>query len=225
MALLNTSLWNSFLPGETDTSTDAGGVDITEVIDDGLWALHAASRDDLVFWTETQLIQWIDESVKRLAGIAGVFIGRNAALTVPGSASATLPSQHLSTIHVTVNGVAIRPACTMELEARDPNYLTTPGAPNAWYEDLLGLGVMGLAPVPDAEVPLAEIYNGWPAPLDKLQTVVAGPPPLKGYLAACMLAEAYGTEGEMEMPDLAAHCRGRKALYEQMLTTYYGAGK
>ncbi len=97
------------------------------------------------------------------------------------------------------------------------------GTPDAWYEDLLGSNVLGLAPVPDDVFTIAEIYEGWQPQLDKMQPLVAGPGPLKAYLTMCLLAEAYGKEGEAEMPDVAAHCRGRMEMYEQMMQAYYGA--
>jgi hypothetical protein len=222
MARLNTSVTDAFLPGEVETAQ--AGIDIAQVIDDALPALHAASRADLTFWSEVQLVQWLDEAVKRLAAIAAVFIGRNVTVTVPGTATSVLPPQHVVTTHVTVDGVSIRPVGTMELEARDPAYLTTQGTPAWWYEDMLDSGIIGLAPIPDSAVSLAEVYNGFPPPLDLQQTMLDGPPPLKGYLAMCLLAEAYGQEGEMEMPDVAEHCRGRVKLYEQLLERYYGQG-
>lgn len=225
MALLNSGTWDSFRPGETDASADAGGVDIGQVLDEALWSLHAGSRADLTFWTEAQLIQFLDYAVRRLATIAGVFIGRDdSGRTVAGTATLALPIDHISTLHVTVNGESLRGASTMELEARDEAYLTTQGPPDAWYEDLLGNGVLGLAPVPDDIYVVAEIYVGWQPQLDLQQSMVSGPPPLKGYLAMCLLAEAYGKEGEAEMPDVAAHCRGRMEMYHQMFQTYYGAG-
>jgi hypothetical protein len=226
MALLNTSLWDSILPGAAETALDAGGVDVSEVIDQALWDLHAASRADLVFWTEAQLIQWLDEAVKRLASAACVFVGRfTATLTVQGQAGYSHPPQHVSTLHVSLNSTALRPAATLELEAKDPAYQTTQGTPAHWYEDLLGLGSLGLAPVPDtSDVTMPQIYEGWPAALDPGQTMVAAPAPLKGYLSMALLAEAYGIEGEMEAPDIAAHCRGRLDLYRALLQHYYGVG-
>lgn len=223
MALLNTGIWDSFRPGETVASAESGGIDIGQILDEALWSLHASSRADLVFWTEAELIQFLDYSVRRLATKVAVFIGRSTGVTIASTAAVALPTEHIATIHVSVNGVSIRPACTMELEARDEDYLTTEGTPDAWYEDLLGSGVIGLAPVPDAVYTMTEIYSGWQPQLDKLQPLVAGPPPLKAYLTMCLLAECYGKEGEMEMPDVAAHCRGRVAMYEEMMQAYYGA--
>jgi hypothetical protein len=226
MALLNTSLWDSILPGSTESSVDAGGVDISQVIDQALWDLHAASRADLVFWTEAQLIQWLDEAVKRLASVACVFVGRfTGVLTVDGQAAYAHPPQHVSTLHVSLGTTALRPAATLELEAKDPAYQTTEGTPTHWYEDLLGLGSLGLAPVPDtSDLTIRQIYEGWPAALDPGQTMVAAPAPLKGYLGFYLLSEAYGIEGEMESPDIAAHCRGRLDLYHALLQHYYGKG-
>src|ERR1035437_6402133 len=150
MARLNTSVTDAFLPGEVETAQ--AGIDIVHVIDD---ALPAASRADLTFWSEVQLVQWLDEAGKRLAAIAAVFIGRNVTVTVPGTATSVLPPQHVVTTHVTVDGVSIRPVGTMELEARDPAYLTTQGTPAWWYEDMLDSGIIGLAPIPDSAVSLA----------------------------------------------------------------------
>jgi hypothetical protein len=224
MALHNTSLADSFLPGAVETSMDGGAIDVTQVVDELLASLHAGSRAELVFWTEAQLYQWMDEAVKRLAAIAALFVGRNSGLTVPATATYSLPNQLLATLHVSVDQDAIRPANTMELEARDDSYQTTEGTPDAWYQDLLGAGVLGLAPVPDEEIALAEIYTGWPTALDAGQTMLAAPPPIKGYLAMYALGEAYGIEGEMEMPEVAAHCRGRLELYHQLFRAYYGPG-
>ncbi len=226
MALLNTSLWDSFLPGSTDASTDAGGIDVSQVIDQALWDLHADSRANLTFWDEAQLYQWLDEAVKRLASIACVFVGRYAAvLTVQGQAAYSHPPQHVSTLHVSLGSTALRPASTMELEARNPAYQTAQGTPAYWYENLLGSDSIALAPVPDtSDVTIPQIYAGWPTGLDMSQTVVAAPAPLKGYLGMALLAEAYGIEGEMEMRDVAAHCRGRLGLYHMLFKQYYGAG-
>jgi hypothetical protein len=225
MALLNTALWDSILPGAAETSSDAGGVDVSAVIDQALWDLHAESRSDLVFWTESQLYQWLDETVKRLSAIACLFVGRSITLTVEGQAGYTQPPQHVSTLHVSLDTEALKPASTLELEAKDPGYQTTQGTPENWYEDLLGLGSLALCPVPDtSDVNLPRIYEGWPDKLEAGQTMLSAPAPMKGYLGMALLAEAYGIEGEMEMPEVAAHCRGRLELYHALFQQYYGRG-
>lgn len=238
MSRPNTILWGSLLPGGVAGETSDGGLDTTQVIDGLLWTLHAGSRADLVFWTEADLIQWMDEALKRLARIACVFVGRDASITSRnGQATYTLPDRHISTLHVSYSSVnanattPLRPASTMELEALDDSYQTTAvtngEVPKRWYEDLQGATIVGLAPVPDTDDdPIPIIYEGYPDTLDagRQNTLVAAPPPVKGYLAMCVLAECYGRESEIESPDIAAHCRGRVAMYEQIFQSYYGEG-
>jgi hypothetical protein len=228
MSLGNTTLWGSLLPGGLAGESSDGSLDTTAVIDGLLWTLHAGSRADLTFWSEGDLIQWMDEALKRLSRVACVFVGRDASiLTVETQATYTLPARHIATLHMSHVTTPMRPAGTMELEALDTAYQTTAGTPARWYQDLQGAVTVGLAPVPDtSDEALPIIYEGYPDTLDagKQNTLVAAPPPLKGYLAMCVLAEAYGRESEIESPDIAAHCRGRVALYEQIFTSYYGAG-
>jgi hypothetical protein len=225
VSLGNTALWGDVLPGGP-TGDILSGIDVEQVIDDLLPTLHAATRADLGYWTVGDLMEWLDEALKRLAVLAGVFATRAAILTVPGQAAYSSPPQHISTLHVSLGSTPLRPAGTIELEGRDPAYLTTQGTPDHWYQDLLGLDNIGLCPVPTGEDALAEIYEAWPPTVDAGQqsTIVPAPAPVKGYLAMAVLAEAYGREGEMEMPDVASHCKGRLDLYHQIFQTYYGKG-
>ncbi len=298
----------------------AGEINTQTVIDNLLPDLHSDTRAHLNFWAEADLIQWIDEAVKRLARKSMMFVQRDATITtVPGTATYTIPAWHLATVHasygapscvqglffqtnpvyvhsvtvgatsysvleasltaaqiatniagqinasdpsctaltggtlgneVTVtmrNGVAgpvtvqstdgaasaiisapvpLRPSNQMELEARDPAFATTAGAPNHWYEDLVGLRTIGVAPVPVAAVALPLIYSAWPQEVDvaKSNILVQAPAPVKGYLAFSVLAQAYGRESESEMPDVAQHAAARVAFYEEIFTRYYGPG-
>ena len=227
MPLGNTTLWGSLLPGTTDPSADAGGTDGAIVIDQALPTLHADSRANLTFWSEAELVQWMDEALKRASRKFPLFIGRSAStLTVPAQATYALPSQHVMTLHVSLGTEALRRSSTEDLEARDPSYQTTAATSDApvdhWYEDRIGSSSIGLAPVPSAEIPLPIIYAGWPNQLDPSSMLIAAPAPIKGYLAMAMLAEAYGKEGESEMPDVAQHCRGMAGLYENVFQGLYG---
>lgn len=228
MSLPNTTLWGNILPGGIPGELADGSIDTTQVIDDLLPTLHTADRAGLTFWTEGDLIQWLDEALKRLSRVAGVFVGRwTNVLTVAGQLIYSLPPRHVCTLHVSYQATPLRPAASLELEAKDPSYQTTQGTPDHWYQDLQGGLVFGVVPVPNtSDQPLPIIYNGFPETLDaaKQNTLVAAPPPLKGYLAMCVLAEALGREGESEMPDVAKHCAGRISMYEQIFAAYYGKG-
>lgn len=227
--LWNTTLWGDLLPGGA-TDDLPGNLDTNQVIDGILPDLHAINRADLApWWSEAELYQFLDEALKRLSRVACVFVGRQGALplTVAGQFNYALPPQHVATLHISYATTPLRPGNQLELEMRDPDFQTAPGTPDHWYEDLLGMEAFGVTPVPDtSDVPMPVIYEGWPTEIDAggKQSFVAAPPPLKGYLGMCILAEAYGNEGEMEAPDIAKHCRGRMDLYEQAFRTYYGAG-
>jgi hypothetical protein len=203
-----------------------GDLDTTEVIDSLLPALHTDTRANLYFWTEADLIQWMDEALKRLARKACVFVERSTALnSVKGQAVYNLPDAHEATLHVSYISTPLRAAGTIELEGRNPQYQTAPGTPDHWYEGLQGDYTIGVTPVPvengDAIPLICAVY---PPDLDtaKVNTLVTAPYPLKGYLEMSVLAAAYGREGESEMQDLAQHCRSRADMYEQMFAQYYG---
>ena len=203
-------------------------IDTSAIIQSILPDLHADTVADLTFWTEADLIRWEDEAVKRLARVAAVFVLRDASLiTVAGQAGYNLPPRHVATLHVSLGNQPLRPANMEELEGLDSAFRITPGAPERWYEDKLAAPKVALAPVPDvAFTPLPMVYNSWPPELDvnKVNTTLAAPAPVKGYIAMAVLGAAYQIEGESEMPDVAAHCRGRLDLYEQTFRGYYGRG-
>lgn len=223
MSLPNTTLWGDILPGGPLSDSAAGNLDTSQVIDEALYPLHAGSRADLTFWTEADLLEWLDEALKRLSRVACVFVGTTTStLTVQGQASYALPPRHVATLHISYQTTALRPAATLDLEMRNPDYQTTQGTPDHWYQDLQGGSSFGLAPVPDTnDQPLPIVYEGWP---DPDQPLIGAPSPLKGYLAMKVLEGAYGREGEAESPEIAAHCKSRAEMYEQLLVSYYGPG-
>jgi hypothetical protein len=203
-------------------------VDTTAVIDGILPDLHAASRADLVFWDPTDLIRWCDECVKHLARLAPVFAIRDTSLaTAANTPTYALPPRHVATMHVSVGTSSLRPANANELEGLNPAFRTDQGPPARWYEDTLpGSGALvGLAPVPAAAgAAIPVVYASFPPEVDVAgsNTLVPAPPPVKGYMAMYILAEAYQIEGESEMPDVAAHAKGRLQLYEQAFAQYFG---
>ena len=232
MSLYDTTLWGDLLPGGTGEAV-GGEIDITQVIDEILPSLHATNRANLHHWTEAELLEYADDCLKRLSRIACVFVGRAAStLTVAAQATYLLPARHVSTLHVSHVTRPLRPANRMELEMKDAAYQTTAATADApishWYQDHLGLltgARFGLTPVPaasDEAIPV--IYEGYPVQINSGQTLVAGPPPLKAYIAMWIIHRAYAKEGESEMPDVSAHCRARCELFEQMMIQYYGKG-
>ena len=204
----------------------AGELDSQAVITGLLPSLHADSRANLSFWTESDLINWMDEGCKRIGRECGVFVERDTSITtLSGVAAYPLPTRQNATLHVSFGTAPLRPASMISLEMRDPAFMSTPGVPDHWYEDGQGWNV-GLCPVPTASLPLPIVMTCWPPALDtqKLNTLVQAPAPLAGYLSMYSLAKAYGKEGESEMPDVAQHCAARCRMYEQVFAKYYGRG-
>ncbi len=85
---------------------------------------------------------------------------------------------------------------------------------------------MALTPVPITATPVTLAISAWPLALDAAQvnTLVQAPAAFAGYLTFYVLQGAYGREGESEMPDVAAHCAERCAMYEKLFTHYFGPG-
>lgn len=217
----NTTEWNS--PGGPP-SANTGALDTTTVIDGILPTLHADSRADLVYWTEGDLITWMDEGLKRLARTCGVFIERDTSITTSnGTALYPLPERQDATLHVSFGTAGLKPASMLELEMRSASFQTDAGTPDHWYEDGQGWNV-GVSPVPTIATQLPLIMTCWPPELDaaKRNTFVQGPAPLAGYLAMYAIGKALGEEGEAEMPDVAQHCMARCEMYEQIFQRYYG---
>jgi hypothetical protein len=204
----------------------AGEINTTAVIAGLLPALHADSVANLTFWSQADLVNWMDEGLKRLARVAGVFVERDTSITTAnGTATYALPERQDTTLYVSLGTAPLRPASMLELEMRDSGFQSTPGTPDHWYEDGQGWNI-GLSPVPTGAATVAMIMAAWPPTLDtgQVNTLVQAPAPLAGYLTMYTLAKAYGREGESEMPDVARHCAGRCEMYEQIFQKYYGAG-
>jgi len=165
--------------------------------------------------------------MKRLADEAMVFVERDTSqTTAPGTSSYPLPTRQISTLHLSLGSSALRPGTAAELGARDELWQTTPGTPDHWYQDTIGLESVALAPVPTTAVALPMICSVTPLDLDvaKANTLVQAPAPLKGYLAFAVLARAYGRESETEQRDLADHAKARIDLYHALFKKYYGEG-
>ncbi len=202
-------------------------IDTQQLITNLLPDLHSDSRAHLNFWTESDIINFIDESVKRLARKAMMFVERDLSLTTGiGTATYALPARHLATIHASYGTTPLRPASQIELEAGNPLYATVAGTPAYWYEDKIGSATVGLSPVPTAAAALPLIVSVVPVDIDvgKVVTTLEAPQAVAAYLTFSVLAQCYGRESEAEMPDVSSHCAARVEFYESIFQKYYGSG-
>lgn len=198
----------------------------TTMIASSLPSLHAADVADLTFWTNAELVEFIDEAVKKLAKFAKVFVVRDTSTsTVIGTATYTLPTRHISTLQVSYNNLPVHASSSSDLEMLDRFYTLTRGTSKKWYEDKIGASPaakkIGLYPVPDAVHTVGVIHAEYPATLTSGDTLDV-PTPIADYIETCMIRDAYSKESDLAMPEVAQHLNERAKLYEQVMSSYYG---
>jgi len=202
------------------------GIDFRDLLADLYPMLGAQSEADLVFWDQAELYRLFDESAKRLAAIAGLFVERdNSLASAAGTRTYTLPARHVSTIQVTLGAVVLRAATVGELEARDTAWRTGSGTPTRWYADGEGLAAIALYKVPTGVAILHIIEHEFPTTIAAATPTLSAPSPVGDYFTLRALGEARGRESDGAMPEVAAHCRERARLYEEMFKAYWGAAQ
>lgn len=184
--------------------------------------LHASSTADLAFWTNSELVAFLDEGLKRLAQVSNVFVRRDTTIsTVLGTRIYALPVRTLNIIHVAYNNVPLRASSTHELAGKDDYYLQTQTTPTHWYSDRETLNNIALYPVPDAVGSVAIIASEVLADLSDGDNM-AVPVVFADYLEVRTLSEAYGREGDAQMPEVSGHLLELGKLYEQLAAEYWG---
>jgi hypothetical protein len=191
--------------------------------------LHAHVPGDLVFWTQDELLRWLDDRVKNLAK-KGAFVVRNTITLVDATATYDLPDRTLSVIHVAHASKPVKASSTTELEASTPTFATTTGdALERWYADRIGAGKIGLQPVPNAVAVAAAataevITHEYPATVDGVETITI-PVPLVvlDMFAVEVIAEAYRREGDSQMPEAAQQLDKLAGLYQSAVEQLWGS--
>lgn len=211
-------------------------LDLTTLITRTWPALHAANAADSVFWSDAELTRYYAEHLKRLAQKSGMFVERDTlSITfATGVALYDCPTRHLSTLHVAVENRPLVASSTKEAELRDSQFQTrqvaTGGRVRDWYEDKAGANRIGFRPVPSAAfVGLHPeiLYHRFPCNLDIAHTSVTidAPAVVGDYLWAVVVAEAYGREGDCQMPEVAESCKALGELIEAVCDHYWGGSQ
>ena len=197
-------------------------LDTATVITEALPALNAASTSDLYFWTTDELYQWMDDAVKHLAHTAQVFVYTPS--TFGASPTIALQAGYVAAIRVYWNGAPLRESTVTELEALDDNWTATAGTPARWTQGI-GLGSIRLYPAPTVAGTCLLILQSAPSDLSAGASTVATevPAPFAGFLLQALIGKAREKVSDAQMPEIAAHCRERVALYEQVFANYWGA--
>jgi len=202
----------------------------TAMITNMLPLLHSDSTSNLVWWTNAELVAWLDEAVKRLARMSTFFVVRDTSIaTVSGTQQYTLPTRHLATIHVSyqaasTNHIPLRPTSTHELVALDQHFPNTAltGTPSRWFQDKIGETKIGLYPTPNAIKTLSVIHAEYHADISDGSNIDV-PLPVADLLEADVLRAAYEKESDAACPEVASQLKELVRLYDDLIVEYFGA--
>lgn len=188
--------------------------------------LAASSAVDLDFWSDAQLLEWINQGLARLSRSAAVIVDRDTSISVAaGTASYSLPTSHLSTMHVSLGGAMLRPASVAELQALSATWTVDASTPTRyWQGPGLGVSTIGLYPLPIASGTLAVIEHELADDLTASSTLPL-PEPLADFAWFYTLAEARAVESDGAMPETSQVCRELAGLIEQMARDYWGVSQ
>lgn len=207
-------------------------VDASAVYSDLAAALNASSTADIAQGDSAEFYAWFNEAAKHLARKVGLFVERDATLTVTaGSDSTTLPARHIATVDVSFDSDGsgawrpLRPASAHDLEALDASDSATTGTPKRFAQDREGMGDIRVHPIPTSDANLAVISRVVPADVSAVSPTLAAPSAVGDYLRYFALRRARRADTDEGMPEVSDYCNTRLALYEQVFEQYWGKGQ
>lgn len=188
--------------------------------------LNADDAASLIHWTEAELIEWANQGQRDLARRFSMWVERDTTnTTADGTASYTLPTRHLSTIHVTLGGASLRAASVRELEALSAAWTTDDctgaAVPSHYCQDVAGTTAIRLYKIPGTVATLAILHHEYPADLASGSNPDM-PDPVADWLFFRMVAEARAKESDGSMPEAAKFCRDVMGVYESAFAGYWG---
>ncbi len=207
------------------SAPSAGFVNAGTVIGNIWPPLNARGPADAVFWTQEQMLEWFNESAKRLSGAGNVFVVRDTSLTaVLDTATYDLPAQHQATIQADLAGQVLKPRTVQETEALDATWPVTTGDPEAFLLDVEGVKKLTLYPIPNAAAQGKTIGLVMRELPDEVTDFLAAPSFLAEYFTFSLLAEARSpvVETRAQMPEISAWCKQQADMMLQAIQSYTG---
>lgn len=200
--------------------------DLSATANDLLGRLGATSFADLDWTTQAEVYSYFDEALKSLAAKTGIFVERDASGTLAsGTNQYQAPTGWISTIHLSVAGLRIRPTTLTEIEALDSQYVTASGTPVRYSDDSGPLGSITYYPTPaaaDAGKVVAVVFHLSPPDLSTGQTLIPAPSPVADFFLYYALQRARSKESVASMPEVASHAQQRAAMFLEIFEQYWG---
>ena len=202
-------------------------LDLTSTANQFLSRIGAPSWANCADWiNQAEFYSYCDEAAKRLAEL-GLFVMADTLPITAGNATYEMTVDWLDAIHTSVNGIQIRATSSAELLALDslwPQTACSAGEiPSRVSYDAGPLGTATLYPIPSAAGELETIAHVIPEDIS-LGNVTTLPinSVIADYVLYFALQRARGKESPYAMPEVAAAAAARVALYEQVITAYWG---
>jgi hypothetical protein len=200
--------------------------DLSATANDLLARLGATSWGDLDWTTQAEVYSYFDEGLKSLAAKTGIFVERDTSGTLAtGTNQYQAPTGWISTIHLSVAGLRIRPTTLTEIEALDAAYVAALGTPTRYSDDAGQLGSITYYPTPqapDAGKTAAVVFHLSPPDLSVGQTLIPAQSPVADFFLYYALQRARSKESVSSMPEVANHAEQRAAMFLQIFEQYWG---
>jgi hypothetical protein len=197
-------------------------VDLASVLNDIIPTLGAASTADLDWCSTTELYNYADEEMKRLAASTSLWVSSVAIALAQNQAVVSLPSGCVSVIHVAWNYSPLRPASVWELAALDGAYPSTSYVPSRFSLDANLPGTLTIYPVPSTAGTLQVTFSGVLPDIASGSTVLPIASPLQDIFGLAMIGAARRKESDGCMAEVADHCEQRLEVYRSVLKQYFG---
>jgi hypothetical protein len=197
------------------------------VVVGGLWEpLHSSSAGDAIFWTESELYQYIDEAAKRLGRTFQVFTSYDQSLTAAnGTRDYTLDPRHVSTQQADLAGTVLRPFTAHELDSLSSTWPTDSGTPKRFLEDTSGVFTLTLHPIPgagDTGKAIGLVENKIPIDISVSAAILQAPQVMREYFTFYALSKAHAKEGRAQMQETGAFFKSLVELMETTIADYWG---
>lgn len=207
----------------------AGNVNLMPVLDYVHTSLNASGSNDLIFWADTELYQYMDEGAQRLSRIVGCFVDHDTSLvSATNVGSYALPTNQVATVQADLEGTTLRPRTVRELNALDASWASTTGEPVAFVQDVQGTAHIQLYPAPTSPyngLTIGLVLHFYPPTISQATPVISVSPVVQDYFGLRAIAGARGKQSKGEMPDVAEWLRGLGDWMEQVMLEVWGGAQ
>ena len=209
--------------GAASPPTARAYFDAFQVIDRIPTALAAEGYSSMVFWTEAEILDYVNDSLMELLRLTGVNVEHDdSADTVQDQAAYATPTRTFDVLEISKGGEKMRPSSNAELAALDDAWTLTSGAARRWTEGR-GANEYILYPIPDTGGDeLSLLVHRWLTDVSRGSPYIQIPDVLQDYMFHRAVADARRKESIAAMPEAASFSDNVAKLIADAGTRYWG---